>query len=96
MKVKLAIAITAVFLSGIWSGYVLRYAQVGMFGYEPCWNDLMDVNKERRFQDNLGDDGWDYRNATVGGNCVLVDPRYTFKGFRKMTRDEIVEASREF
>lgn len=94
MKWKLAAVIVAVFFSGAWSGYALRYAQVGMFGYDPCWLTLADVSREARYQNNLGAKGWNFDNPEIINNCVLVDPPYTFRGWREMTRSEIVEAGR--
>lgn len=83
MKLKLAVAITAVFLGGAWSGYTLRYVQVGMFGYDPCWSTLVDISREAKYQERLGADGWNFENPKTLEECVEVKEGRRWHGYRK-------------
>jgi hypothetical protein len=87
MKLTLPIVITAVFLSGLWAGSVFTYGKIGIFGYDPCWMTLADVRREARYQEELGDAGWNLDNPNIQ-NCVMVDPAWHHMGWREMTPSE--------
>jgi hypothetical protein len=87
MKFTIPIVITAVFLSGLWAGSVFTYGKINVFGYNPCWVTFTDVMRERRYQDDLGEAGWNMDKPQIQG-CVQVDPAWNYKGWRKMTVEE--------
>ncbi len=95
MNIQTLIAIVGVFLGGLWTGYIVFFASImSPIGYEPCWSNLIDIRKEAQYQDSLGPSGWQYDDPQLKADCVLVDPRWRYKGYREMTPSERADHGR--
>lgn len=78
------------FAGGLWSGYAIRAAQIGIFGAQPCWTTLEDVKKEADWLYKTK--GWNTTNPDLNADCVIVDSISYYDEYRAMTRREIRDA----
>lgn len=79
---KYIVPVIALMIGSCWLGFIIAGIYISSFSYAPCWNSLSDVYYEAKHQEELGFDGWSFRNPNFLYGCERVDERWRYKGYK--------------